>query len=90
MSEDTGRSPELQEFLSQRREILIDLLSKHIRPACSPADADNMFTTPHIVALIDSHSPGIVEPELLRVLLLESGYVEHFIQGEFLWLVKLK
>lgn len=74
--------------VAHQREQLFGLLSAHFRPAKSAADADNMFTTAHIMGLIEDHSPGLVDRELLRELLMELGYKEQFVQDEFRWLVR--
>lgn len=77
-----------EEQKAVRREQLHDLLSGHFRPAKSAADAENMFTTAHMLSIIQDHSPGLVEPAGLREMLLDLGYQEVFVQDEFRWLVR--
>ncbi len=73
--------------LEQVQEALSELLLAHFRPAPNEQSATQMLSTEQLLHIVNSHSPGLVPPNMFRECMLGLSFDERYINGSFVWLL---
>jgi hypothetical protein len=64
-----------------------DFMLCHFRPAENAGKATQMLNTEQLLSMVNDHSPGLVPPLFFREAMLKLNYVEHQLDGRFVWLL---